>query len=54
MKEGKADLVGFGRAFLANPDLVRRFQNGLVLNAADPSTFFTPGVKGYIDYSTAS
>ncbi len=54
VKEGKADLVGFGRAFLANPDLVRRFQNGLVLNAADPSTFFTPGVKGYIDYSTAS
>ncbi|HET9929227.1 MAG TPA: alkene reductase [Polyangiaceae bacterium] len=54
VKEGKLDLVGFGRAFLANPDLVRRFREGLELNAADPSTFFTPGVKGYTDYATAS
>ncbi|MGC4094554.1 MAG: alkene reductase [Polyangiaceae bacterium] len=53
LTEGKVDLVGFGRAFLANPNLVRRFRDGLALNAADPSTFFTPGAKGYTDYPVA-
>ena len=53
MKDGVADLTGFGKAFLANPDLVRRFEKKLPLNAPDPSTFFTPGPKGYIDYPTA-
>jgi len=53
VKEGVADLAGFGKAFLANPDLAKRFQKGLPLNAPDPSTFFTPGPKGYIDYPTA-
>lgn len=53
LAEGRVDLVGFGRAFLANPDLVRRFLHDLELNTADPSTFFTPGEKGYIDYPHA-
>ncbi|HYQ45191.1 MAG TPA: alkene reductase [Polyangiaceae bacterium] len=53
LAEGKVDLVGFGRAFLANPDLVRRFRDDLSLNAPDPSTFFTPGAKGYTDYPLA-
>jgi N-ethylmaleimide reductase len=53
VEEGKVDLVGFGKAFLSNPDLVRRFRDGLALNAPDPSTFFTPGAKGYTDYPTA-
>ena len=53
LSEGKVDLVGFGRAFLANPDLVRRFRDDLSLNAPDPSTFFTPGAKGYTDYPHA-
>jgi N-ethylmaleimide reductase len=45
-----ADLVDFGRPFLANPDLVARLQNGWPLNAPDFSTFYTPGPTGYIDY----
>lgn len=48
--EGKADLVAFGRSFLANPDLVTRFENKLALNAPDFGTFYTPGAKGYTDY----
>jgi N-ethylmaleimide reductase len=50
VKEGLTDLVGMGRAFLANPNLVERFKKGLPLNAPDASTFFIPGAKGYTDY----
>jgi N-ethylmaleimide reductase len=46
--------VGFGRAFLANPDLVARLERGLPLNAPDFATFYTPGPKGYTDYPAAS
>jgi len=53
LAEGTVDLVGFGRAFLANPDLVHRFRHDMALNAPDPSTFFTPGPKGYTDYPAA-
>lgn len=45
-----ADLVAFGIPFLANPDLVHRFQDNLPLNAADPSTFYGGGEAGYTDY----
>lgn len=48
--EGKLDAVAFGTAFLANPDLPARIQAGAALNAPDPSTFYTPGAKGYTDY----
>jgi N-ethylmaleimide reductase len=48
--EQRADLVAFGRLFLANPDLVHRFAQGLTLNAPDVDTFYTPGAKGYVDY----
>ncbi len=47
---GKADLIAFGRPFLANPDLIKRWQSGAALNAPDPNTFYTPGPKGYTDY----
>jgi N-ethylmaleimide reductase len=47
---GKCDLVAVGRPFLANPDLVARWQTGAALNAPDMSTFYVPGPKGYIDY----
>ncbi|GLS85420.1 alkene reductase [Cypionkella aquatica] len=47
---GAADLVGFGRAFIANPDLVARMQAGASLAAPDSATFYTPGEKGYTDY----
>ncbi|MGC6511460.1 MAG: alkene reductase [Parvibaculales bacterium] len=45
--------VSFGRPFIANPDLVNRFQKGLSLSKPDFSTLYTTGEKGYIDYSTA-
>jgi N-ethylmaleimide reductase len=46
----KADLIAVGRPFLANPDLIHRWKTGASLNAPDPSTFYTPGAKGYTDY----
>jgi N-ethylmaleimide reductase len=51
---GRADLVAFGRAFLANPDLVARMKRGLPQTAPDFGTFYTPGPKGYTDYPTAA
>jgi N-ethylmaleimide reductase len=48
--EERGDLVAFGRSFLANPDLARRLQQGAALNEPDPTTFYTPGQKGYTDY----
>ena len=50
---GAADAVAFGRPFLANPDLVERFQAGAALNAPDPATFYSEGAKGYTDYPRA-
>ncbi|MCU0252263.1 MAG: alkene reductase [Vicinamibacterales bacterium] len=54
LAEDRGDLVAFGRAFLANPDLVSRLERGLALNEPDPSTFYTLGAKGYTDYPTAA
>ncbi len=54
LKEGRGDLIAFGRPFLANPDLVTRLERRLPLNAPDVATFYTPGAKGYTDYPTAS
>ncbi|KAL2460577.1 12-oxophytodienoate reductase 1 [Abeliophyllum distichum] len=46
-----ADLVAFGRMFLANPDLPRRFELDAPLNKYDYSTFYTQDpVRGYTDY----
>lgn len=47
---GAADLVAFGIPFLANPDLVRRYRDGLPLNVADMSTFYGGSEVGYTDY----
>ncbi|NTU97664.1 MAG: alkene reductase [Chlorobiaceae bacterium] len=44
------DLVAFGRPFIANPDLLKRWQSGMPLNEPDMTTFYTPGPKGYTDY----
>jgi len=52
LKEGRADLIAFGRKFLANPDLPKRFRRGAHLNADDPATYYGGGWKGYIDYLT--
>jgi N-ethylmaleimide reductase len=51
IRSGGADLVSFGKAFLANPDLPRRLKIGAALNAPDPETFYGGGEKGYVDYS---
>lgn len=52
--EGRGDLVAFGRAWLANPDLIERLKAGVALNAPDAATFYTPGAKGYTDYPRAN
>ena len=52
--EGYADLVAFGRSFLATPDLVERIRHGAPFNALDPNTLYTPGAHGYTDYPTLS
>ncbi len=52
LAEGRADLVAFGKAFIANPDLVLRLRAGAPLNAWDSSTFYGGGEKGYLDYPT--
>lgn len=47
---GDADLVAFGRPFIANPDLVERLAQESGLNALDPETLYGGGAKGYTDY----
>lgn len=46
-----ADLISFGRAFLANPDLVERLRADLPLAPADEATYFEGGDDGYLTYS---
>nr|XP_017238469.1 PREDICTED: 12-oxophytodienoate reductase 1-like isoform X3 [Daucus carota subsp. sativus] len=49
--ENRADLVAYGRVFLANPDLPRRFELNAPLNKYDRNTFYTSDpVVGYTDY----
>ena len=45
-----ADLVAFGRPFIANPDLVRRLRENAPLNTPDRNTFYGGNEKGYTDY----
>lgn len=52
LDSGLADAISFGRAFLANPDLVRRLRNGASLNTPRMDTFYTQGPEGYLDYPT--
>jgi len=47
---GFAQAIAFGTPFLANPDLPLRLAQRLPLNTPDPSTFYTGGARGYIDY----
>ena len=48
--ENGADLVAFGRAYIANPDLVERIHLQAPLNTPDRPTFYGGGAKGYTDY----
>nr|GFC72786.1 hypothetical protein [Tanacetum cinerariifolium] len=50
IQEGNADLVAFGRHFIANPDLPERLRHNLPLNAYDRPTFFGGTEVGYTDY----
>jgi 2,4-dienoyl-CoA reductase-like NADH-dependent reductase (Old Yellow Enzyme family) len=50
LAEDKADAVAFGKLFIANPDLVRRFRERTPLNAWDTATFYAGGERGYTDY----
>jgi N-ethylmaleimide reductase len=50
LASGNADLVAFGAAYIANPDLVKRLRSDAPLNKPDPTTFYGVGPKGYTDY----
>ena len=50
IEAGEADAVGFGKLFIANPDLVERFATGAPLNEPRPETFYSHGPEGYVDY----
>ncbi len=53
LQEDLADLIGFGRPFIGNPDFVKRLQNNWPINDnLDFSTFYTSDAKGYVDYET--
>jgi 2,4-dienoyl-CoA reductase-like NADH-dependent reductase (Old Yellow Enzyme family) len=50
IEAGEADAVGFGKLWIANPDLVERFRTGAELNQPVVDAFYTHGPEGYIDY----
>jgi len=50
LRKGWADLIGFGRPFIANPDLPERLRLGMPLNLPDASRFFGGAAAGYTDY----
>lgn len=50
LQDDSADLVAFGRGFLANPDFVGRMEKNASLNSVDFSTLYAPGEQGYTDY----
>ncbi|MCH9826224.1 MAG: alkene reductase [Gammaproteobacteria bacterium] len=52
IESGATDLVAFGRAFIANPDLPRRLREGAPLNEPNRDTFYGGGAEGYTDYPT--
>lgn len=47
---GLGDLIAFGRAFIANPDLPKRIANDWPLNEVNPATMYGGTAEGYIDY----
>ncbi|WP_028748437.1 alkene reductase [Rhizobium mesoamericanum] len=50
IEAGEADAAGFGRLYIANPDLVERFQRGAPLNSIKSETLYTEDETGYNDY----
>ncbi|WP_328439465.1 alkene reductase [Streptomyces sp. NBC_00444] len=47
-----AELISFGRAFIANPDLVERLRTGLPIAPVDEATYYQGGDSGYLTYPT--
>jgi len=52
LSSGIADLISFGRPFIANPDLVERMRTDTELAVPDAGTFYTSGPEGYVDYAS--
>ena len=52
IEAGWADLIAFGRPFIANPDLPERIANNWPLNQVDPASMYGGTNKGYTDYPT--
>lgn len=50
LQENLADLVAFGKLFISNPDLPKRFELSGNITHWNKHTFYTPGEKGYTDY----
>ena len=50
LEAGIADLIGYGRQAIANPDLPERFRRDAPLNPYDRETFYGGGAQGYTDY----
>jgi len=50
VRSGEADLVAFGRPFIANPDLVERLRLDAPLASANKDTIYGGGAEGYTDY----
>jgi N-ethylmaleimide reductase len=50
VEAGLADLIAFGRPFIANPDLPERIANGWPLNPVDPATIYGGAEQGFTDY----
>jgi len=50
VESGDADLIAFGKLYIANPDLVRRLRDDAPMNEPDQSTFYGGGEHGYTDY----
>ena len=51
--EGNADLIAFGRPFISNPDLVKRFAENLPLNPpAEQEIWYSFDPEGYTDFPT--
>jgi N-ethylmaleimide reductase len=54
LRENKGNLIAFGKPFISNPDFVNRLKNGFEILKPDFTTFYTAGVKGYLDYPVLS
>lgn len=54
MASGYADMVAFGRDFIANPDLVERLRQDAPLNPGQRDTYYGGGAQGYTDYPALS